>query len=174
MKAIFPLGLDADESTEVAFLGCQATLVDSFDTLASKGANIIVERSWVSQIVYSAVRKSRKPSYAFDPQIFCTQEKVLRLLYPGVFRNTILVFFDVLPDESLRRAEHLIRGEPWRAKSDRDWVVLSHELYINYLKSINKDSYAGIERVDAMQHPNKVVTDLKAIIAKYAGVSVSF
>lgn len=152
------------ESMEIAYMIDNAIIIHKVNDLIAKNYNVIMDRSWVCQIVYAQTRRILNPNYNFDIKYIHKFERILRTLYPKVFENTIVVYIDapieVILQRGLQNPNHH-RSEEFSLK----WLKIAKDLYEKRLNEISKD--IKIERIDGAVTIDVLLSEFLRIYWRY-------
>lgn len=149
------------EAMEIAYLIDNAITIHRVNELIKKGFNVIMDRSWLCQLVYAQTRKALNPDYNFDPKYIEKQEKILKFLYPEVFANTVAIFLDLSIETIMDRASK----NPSHHRTEEfnpEWLKIAKSLYQKRLKSAKKEGIS-IEHIKSDKPIKDIVEQLEDV-----------
>ncbi len=153
------------EIMEIAYVIDNAITVDRINRLIKKDFNVIMDRSWLCQIVYARTRKRLDPRYGFNIKYLEKQEEILKSLYPTVFENTIAVYFDLpiktILERGAKNPNHH-RSEEFNLK----WLKIAKSLYKKRLEKAKKEGIK-VEVINGSEPIKQVLQQFKRIFNKY-------
>lgn len=146
----YPLGTAATYDSELALLTINGVMLERFRQAIACEKRVIADRGWMSQIVYSRVRRRLNNVHPFDASHFNAQERILMQLFPDVVRRCAVVYLDIRPSVSMERlkdrnAAHRIGHDP-----DSTWMDTAYEEYQSYFSTFGTKSDVPVARVSAL------------------------
>lgn len=161
----FPLGTKANIDTEVALMTLTGAMMQQISQELKNGNRVVMDRCWISQIVYSNVRKRMVENYYFDPRLYEVQESVILKYYSGIMKSVGVVFLNINPSESMNRWRSRRRDNIGGHVPSEKWVKIVHDEYQKYVqKSIKSYSYFKI--IDAAKNPEEIFEEFKEFCRK--------
>lgn len=163
----YETNLNGNSAVEVGFMTFNAIAFDKAYTCINEGYNVIFDRSWLCQLVYSQARALLNVDYNFNTKYIEYQEEFFKDYYPEVFENTIVVYLDLPIDSILKRKSKSTTRHPNQQKFDKEWLKKVDVIYKNRL---NKAQKAGlkVEIINSDKSIGEVVRDFDRVLRKYA------
>jgi thymidylate kinase len=152
----FPLGTGASEDTELALLTINGVLVERLTTILVNGRRALSDRCWISQSVYSQVRRRIREEPCFDPVLFERQERVLESLYPEVFDSLGVVYIKIPPDVSLLRLGSRAGKRDVGHQPDLRWTTIASEEYDSCMRRLTAANRIPIEVIEGVGSRDEV------------------
>lgn len=163
----YETNLNGNSAVEVGFMTFNAIAFDKAYTCINEGYNVIFDRSWLCQLVYSQARALLNVDYNFNTKYIEYQEEFFKDYYPEVFENTIVVYLDLPIDTILKRKSKSISRHPNQQKFDEEWLKKVNVIYKNRL---NKAQKAGlkVEIINSDKPIGEIGRDFDRVLRKYA------
>lgn len=159
------------EAMEIAYLTDNSITVHKVNQLIGKNINVIMDRSWICQLVYAQTRKLLSSNYNFNPKYVEKQGEILKSLYPSVFENTVVVYLDLPIQTILKRGAksngHHHREEEFNLK----WLKTAKSLYEKRLE-IAKREGIKVEFIKSDKSAESVLEQFYEIFKKYVLIEV--
>jgi thymidylate kinase len=163
----YETNLNGNSAVEVGFMTFNAIAFDKAYTCMNEGYNVIFDRSWLCQLVYSQARALLNADYNFNTKYIEYQEEFFKDYYPEVFENTIVVYLDLPIDAILKRKSKSISRHPSQQKFDEEWLKKVYEIYKARLNNAQKDGIE-IEIINSNKPVEEVAMDFDWLSRKYA------
>ena len=163
----YETNLNGKSAVEVGFMTYNAIAFDKAYACINEGYNVIFDRSWLCQLVYSQARALLNVDYNFNTKYIEYQEEFFKDYYPEVFENTIVVYLDLPIDIILNRKSKSTSRHPNQQKFDTEWLK---KVYVIYKNRLNKAQKAGlkVEIINSDKPIGEVVRDFDRVLRKYA------
>ncbi len=159
--------LNGNSAVEVGFMTFNAIAFDKAYTCINEGYNVIFDRSWLCQLVYSQARTLLNADYNFNTKYIEYQEEFFKDYYPEVFENTIVVYLDLPMDIILNRKSKSISRHPNQQKFDEEWLKKVYTIYKSRLSKAQKDG-VKVEIINSYKPIEEVVGDFDRVFRKHA------
>lgn len=154
----YALGISANQDSEMVFLCHRSIQFNEINNCISEGRNVVLDRCWISQIVYSKTRSIMNRNYSFNPCLFEIMEKVLSRMYPLVLTNTVIIYLDIPPETALERIRNSDQNQKWKPHSEIEWLSSSYGLYREYLSQVSPQAYRGIEFINGDANRDEILS----------------
>jgi thymidylate kinase len=134
------LGTSADFESEVALLTNTPLVWMHIENAIMQKKKAIVDRCWLSNIVYSQVRNQFNKNFCFNPEIHVSQSRILQNIFSNIFQTIAIVYLDVSPKTILDRWKfrnieaHQIGHNP-----DYLWLETVNTKFENVLKNFGRE-----------------------------------
>ncbi|MCJ7650945.1 MAG: deoxynucleoside kinase [Candidatus Lokiarchaeota archaeon] len=152
---------------EVGFMTFNAIAFSKAYNCINKGYNVIFDRSWLCQLVYSQARENINIDYNFNVEYIIYQENLLKYYFPAIFNNTIVVYLDLPIETIIKRKLNSINRHPNQQNFNKEWLEKVHTIYENRLSKVHKDGIK-IEMMNSNKPMEEVFLDFDKIFRKYA------
>jgi len=160
LTGYFPLGTSATTETELALLCLSVKRLTESNYLLKQGKTVILDRCWISDIIYSSVRKKLCPNYVFDPAIYTFIESVYTMIYPDVINNIIVVNLNISPLVSFERWKLRFPSSNIGHYPTSEWFERAHEEFCYYFNKFKiKFPKSILVEIDGNQNMDKVFND---------------
>lgn len=163
----YETNLNGNSAVEVGFMTYNAIAFDKAYACINEGYNVIFDRSWLCQLVYSQARALLNDDYNFNTKYIEFQEEFFKDYYPEVFENTIVVYLDLPTDAILKRKSKSISRHLNQQKFDEEWLKKVYEIYKDRLSNAQKDGIE-IEIINSDKPIEGVAMDFDQLFRKYA------
>lgn len=163
----YETNLNGNFAVEVGFMTFNAIALDKAYTCMNEGYNVIFDRSWLCQLVYSQARALLNADYNFNTKYIEYQGEFFKDYYPEVFENTIVVYLDLPIDAILRRKSNSTSRHPNQQKFDEEWLKKVYEIYKARLNNAQQDGIE-IEIINSDRTIEEVAMDFDRLFRKYA------
>ncbi len=163
----YETNLNGNSAVEVGFMTYNSIAFDKAYTSINEGYNVIFDRSWLCQLVYSQARALLNSDYNFNTKYIEYQEEFFKDYYPEVFENTIVVYLDLPIDAILKRKFKSTNRHPNQQKFDMEWL---NNVYMIYENRLNKAQKAGlkVEIINSDKPIVEVGRDFDRVFRKHA------
>lgn len=165
----YETNINGNVAVEVGFMTFNAIAFDKACSCINKGYNVILDRSWLCQLVYSQARALFNPDYDFNINYIKYQEEIFKDYFPEIFENAIVVYLDLPIDSILERQSASTCRHPNQQNFDEKWLRKVYDLYKVRLKNAEKNGII-IEIIDSNRGIEKVAQDFDSIFKKYGSI----
>ncbi len=163
----YETNVNGNSAVEIGFMTFNAIAFDKAYTCIKEGYNVIFDRSWLCQLVYSRARVLLNEDYNFNTKYVEYQEEFFKDYYPEVFENTIVVYLDLPIDIILNRKSKSTSRHPNQQIFDEAWLKKVYEIYKARLSNAQKDGIE-IEIINSDKPVEEVYMDFDRLFRKYA------
>jgi thymidylate kinase len=163
----YETNLNGNSAVEVGFMTFNAIAFDKAYTCINEGYNVIFDRSWLCQLVYSQARALLNVGYNFNTKYIEYQEEFFKDYYPEVFENTVLVYLDLPIATIIKRKFENTSRHPNQQKFDNEWLRNVYTVYKVRLINAQKNGIE-VEIINSDMPIEEVVRDFDRIFRKYA------
>lgn len=163
----YETNLNGNSAVEVGFMTFNAIAFDKAYTCMNEGYNVIFDRSWLCQLVYSKARALLNTDYNFNTKYIEYQEEFFKYYFPEIFENMIVVYLDLPIETILERKSKSISRHPNQQKFNEEWLTKVYEIYNLRLSNAQKNAME-IEIINSDKPVEEVVMDFERIFRKYA------
>lgn len=163
----YETNLNGNSAVEVGFMTFNAIAFDKAYTCINEGYNVIFDRSWLCQLVYSQARALLNADYSFNTKYIEYQEEFFKDYFPEVFENTIVVYLDLPIDSILKRKSKSTTRHPNQQEFNERWLKKVFQTYEDRLNKVQKDRIK-VEIKNSDKPIEEVVRDFDQVFRRYA------
>jgi len=162
--------INGNIEVEIGFMTYNSIIIEKTNNLIIEGYNVIMDRSWLCQLVYSQARAQVNRKYIFDPKYIEIQEEIFNFLYHNIFNNMVVVFIDLPIESILKRRDESNHRHPNQQLFDKKWLENVLKLYQARLSKAQTNGMI-VEKINSDVSIEKIVIKFHNIFQKYATIT---